>query len=123
MMHFKSFLSFNKKAFSTLAIACCSSLLFAQMPTNGLDVKHYAFYISLNDSNNIIYGKAVITTGFTEKLNQVQLDLVNKNEAGKGMSVTEVLKNNMPMHFVQDAQHLLIDDNCSPGMENTYTIN
>ncbi len=123
MMHFKPSFFLNKKIVTTLFIVFSCTLLFAQMPTNGLDVKHYAFNISLNDSNNMIYGKAFITTGFTKKINQVQLDLANKNTAGKGMSVTEVLKNNMPLHFTQDAQYLVIDDNCSPGMENTYTIN
>jgi len=121
-MHVTSPVFLQKKILSSIFLACCSSFLFAQMPDNGLDVQHYAFHISLNDSNNIIYGKALVTTGFTENIHQVKLDLANKNKDGKGMRVTEVLKNNMPLHFTQDAQHLLVDDTCSPGMENTYTI-
>lgn len=113
---------FQKKVFPVLIAIFCSSFLYAQIPTNGLDVKHYEFNITLNDSNNIIEGKAVITTAFTKDENKVQLDLVNKNNEGKGMTVLSVIKNNAPLHFSQDAQHLIIDDKGMPGNENTYTI-
>lgn len=111
-----------KKIISLSVFLLSGPFLFAQMPTNGLDVKHYKFYIVLNDSNNVIMGTAQITTGFTEKENTVRLDLVNKNEEGKGMNVTSVLKNGIDLEYKQDSQHLIIFDNGTPGQENTYTV-
>jgi aminopeptidase N len=111
-----------KKIISLSVFLLSSAFLFAQMPTNGLDVKHYTFYIVLNDSNNVIKGTAQITTGFTEKVNNVWFDLMNKNEEGKGMRVTSVLKNGVDLEYKQDFQHLIIADKGNPGQENTYTI-
>jgi aminopeptidase N len=111
-----------KKYFTTLSVLLFGSVLFAQIPTNGLDVKHYTFYVVLNDSNNVIRGTAQVTTGFTEKENTVRLDLVNKNKDGKGMRVTSVLKNGVDLEYEQDQQHLIISDTGTPGNENTYTI-
>ncbi|MEO6814494.1 MAG: M1 family metallopeptidase [Ginsengibacter sp.] len=114
---------YSKKFLGTLITFFCASVVFAQIPTNGLDVKHYSFTITLNDSNNIIRGNAEITTGFTHDENKVLFDLVNKNEDGKGMVVTTVTKNNIPIHFSQDAQHLIIHDTALAGTEKTYIIN
>ena len=111
-----------KKIVSTFAILLCGIFLFAQMPTNGLDVKHYSFFIALNDSNNIINGKAEITTAFLKPENEVVFDLVNKRNDGKGMTVTSVSKNGSNVNFEQDNQHLIIQDKGNPGSENIYTI-
>ena len=121
---YKDFCSYysQRKYFIVIVALLWSSLLYAQLPTNGLDVKHYAFSIILNDSNNIIKGTAVITTVFTENKDNVRLDLVNKNNDGKGMTVLSVTKNNVPLHFTQDSQHLIINDKGMPGKEYTYTI-
>ena len=93
-----------------MALLLFSKALFAQLPANGLDVKHYDFFIRLNDSNNIIQGKAVITTGFSKPVSEVVFDLVNKRNDGKGMSVSNVIKNGAKINFRQDSQHLIIKD-------------
>ncbi|MGS0747663.1 M1 family metallopeptidase [Halpernia sp. GG3] len=113
----------QKKYFIVFLGLLCNSFLSAQLPTNGLDVKHYAFNISLNDNNNIIKGTAVITTGFSDNENNIVFDLVNKNPEGKGMTVLSVTKNNQILEFSQDAQHLIINDKGILGQENTYTVN
>ena len=114
----------NQKSSFLLFLTLISTIcLHAQLPTNGLDVKHYAFNIKLNDSTNVIKGKTIITTGFTKNENNITLDLVNKNAEGKGMSVLSVTKNNQTLEFSQDAQHLIINDKGILGQENTYTIN
>src|SRR5690242_19262398 len=115
-------LSCFKKYFATLIALLFATILFAQIPTNGLDVKHYTFSLKLNDSNNIIVGAAQVTTGFTQKENTIRLDLANKNKDGKGMRVTSVLKNGINLKYQQDSQHLIISDTGTPGNENTYTI-
>ncbi len=111
-----------QKIFTGFAALLFASSLFAQIPTNGLDVKHYTFRIGLNDSTNIVAGKAEITTAFLKPENQVVLDLVNKNEDGKGMTVTSVSKKGVAIKFEQDSQHLILDDKGKPGKENTYSI-
>lgn len=108
--------------FIVLLSSLSSPYFFAQLPTNGLDVKHYAFNISLNDSTNIIKGKAIITTAFTKNEDQIVFDLINKNADGKGMTVLSVTKNNKNLEFSQDAQHLIINDKGFVGKENTYSI-
>ena len=111
-----------RKLFVTVVASFLVSSLFAQMPTNGLDVKHYTFNITLNDSNNIIKGEAQITTGFLKPENEVTFDLVNKNKYGKGMTVTGVFKKGTKETFEQDDQHLIIHDKGKPGEENVYSI-
>jgi aminopeptidase N len=111
-----------KKILTSLITIFIVSTLFAQMPTNGLDVKHYTFNIILNDSNNSINGKADITIGFLKHEKEVTLDLVNKNEEGKGMTVTSVTKNGKAIKFKQDAGHLIIEDKGNPGEEKSYSV-
>ncbi len=113
---------YMKKILSTLVMLFSGIYLFAQVPTNGLDVKHYSFSIGLNDSNNIINGQAKITTAFLKPENQVVFDLVNKSDDGKGMTVSSVTKNGVAVKFQQDPQHLIIEDKGNPGKENTYQI-
>lgn len=113
---------FFKNCLTTLMALICASVLFAQMPVNGLDVKHYSFSITLNDSNNIIKGKAEITTGFTKDESKVIFDLVNKNKDGKGMTVTAVTKTGAAINFSQDTQHLTINDGGLAGTKNSYII-
>ena len=96
--------------------------LSAQILRNGLDVKHYRFNITLNDTNNIIKGNAVITTRFAKNERQVIFDLVSKNKDGKGMTVTSVTRNGIALNFVQDSQHVMIKDERIKGEKNTYNI-
>jgi aminopeptidase N len=110
----KSLLIFITSLFATY--------VFAQIPTNGLDVKHYDFSITLNDSNNIIKGNAQNTTAFIKDENQIVFDLVNRNKDGKGMTVTSVTKNGIALNFSQDSQHLFIQDEGLKGKENIYNI-
>lgn len=112
----------SKRNFGVLVLVFIANYLFAQLPTNGLDVKHYTFYIFLNDSNNIIRGKAEITTRFTKNEKKVIFDLVAKNAAGKGMSVISVGRDNNPIQFYQDSQHLVINEKMQAGSEATYDI-
>lgn len=114
---------YPKQLFCIFLSLFFGNILFAQIPTNGLDVKHYSFYITLNDSNNIIKGRAIIATGFLKPENEVIFDLVNKKNDGKGMTVTSVSRNDSKIIFEQDSQHVIIYDKGTPGKENIYTIN
>lgn len=111
-----------KKYFATFFAFLFATISFAQIPTNGIDVKHYSFSIILNDTNNIIKGNAKITTRFTKDEKEIVFDLANKNDAGKGMTVSSVLKNNVAINFNQDSQHLFIHDAVLKGDQNSYNI-
>ncbi len=112
----------SKKCLITLIALLPGSLIYGQIPDNGLDVKHYNFSLRLNDSDNVILGKAQITTEFTKDESRVVFDLVNKNNEGKGMSVLSVTKNGIALNFSQDAQHLFITDGVKKNQENIYSI-
>ena len=91
--------------FFLLIIACIQ--LFAQ--NKAIDVQHYRFEISLNDSNNIIQGKAGIDFIAKQNADKVFFDLVNLNKAtGDGMKVLQVAENGRELKFDQDKNHLNI---------------
>ncbi|MGN6530327.1 MAG: M1 family metallopeptidase, partial [Ginsengibacter sp.] len=113
---------FFKKILLVLFLFFYVANVFAQIPANGLDVQHYRFSIALNDSTNIIKGNAAITTSFTQNEKPVIFDLVNKNKDGKGMTVTSVTKHGIAINFLQDSQHLIINDKGLKGRVNTYDI-
>ena len=55
-----------------------------------VDVIHYHFAISVNDSTDIIVGKACIVVKFLKPVDSISFDLINVNILGKGMKVTGV---------------------------------
>ena len=88
----------NKNILSSIIISIfflffIGTKVFGQIPSNGLDVRHYAFSIILNDSNKLIKGNAKITTTFTKNVKEIIFDLANKKENEKGMTVLSVTKN------------------------------
>src|SRR5690348_6120990 len=98
----------NKKLLVLTLLTLFSFRLFAQLnPT--LDVQHYRFSIQLNDSNNIIKAEAQITISFLQDVNEIKLDLVQKQSDGQGMTVTSVKQNESNINFVQDPQHVIIN--------------
>ena len=80
-------------------IACRT--LYAQNKL--IDVQHYRFEISLNDSNNIIRGKANYRLQDRSKPpDMVFFDLVAPVDSnGKGMKVSRVSENNKGLKFTQ----------------------
>lgn len=105
-----------------LCASLCSMVVWAQVPSNGVDVKHYYFRLGLYDTTNTIKGEADIIMSFTRDVPSVQLDLVRKNAEGKGMTISSVTKNQLPVSFEQDPQHLIIHDKGMKGIPCTYTI-
>ena len=74
-----------------------------------IDVQHYRFAISLNDSNNIIHGNAGIDFIAKQNDDKVYFDLVSLDKAtGEGMKVLHVLENERELKFDQDKNHLNI---------------
>ena len=55
-----------------------------------IDVLHYRFEIGLNDTSDIITGKASITLRFLKETDQLQLDLASAKE-NKGMAISSLM--------------------------------
>jgi len=108
----------HKLALSVLLISC--TRLSAQNPA--IDVRHYDFSLTLNDSNNIIRGEAAVTLQFTQPASEVILDFTNKTAEGKGMTVSSVTEDKKSIPFTQNAQQLIIHGKGAPGQPHTYHI-
>lgn len=90
-----------------LLFAIAYNTIFAQ--NKAIDVQHYRFEISLNDTNNIIHGKATITLKTREADNMIYFDLKGFNDStGNGMKVWQVSENNKDLKFSQDSGHVNI---------------
>jgi aminopeptidase N len=94
----------------------------AQVYNPVIDVQHYDFSLTLNDSTNNIRGEAAIAVQFKEDAREFALDLTEKNSAGKGMTVLSVKEGSQKVRFSQDSQHVVLHTGGKAGARHTYTI-
>jgi aminopeptidase N len=74
-----------------------------------LRVDHYTFRISLSDSTNEIEGQATVELHFVASgVQRIDLDLVQKQPDGKGMSVSSVTSRGQPLRYEQINNRLRI---------------
>jgi aminopeptidase N len=108
-----------------LIVSCflITTTAFAQTTFKGIDVQHYSFAITLNDNNDTIKGQAAITIKFLQDVSPVQVNLVKKNSAGKGMLVSSVTENGKSLSFTQDSDVVNITSLAKTNTIHTYTIN
>ena len=90
-----------------------------------IDIKHYTFQLEVNDSTNIITGKASIQILFKKSIADFELDLANKNSSGQGMDVASVLLNGKPLFFEHqnDKLRIIFKDLPSADEQLTFEIN
>ncbi len=79
-----------RRLFFLLATVLPLWVCAAAAPQDGIDVQHYTFRLTLNDSTNILSGEATVDILFRKELAVVQLDLASRNAQGQGMTVREV---------------------------------
>jgi aminopeptidase N len=96
--------------------------LQAQTYNPVIDILHYDFSISVNDSNDRICGQAVIALEFRENASSFSLDLTGRNKNGKGMTVSSVKEGGKTITFSQDSNRLILHAPGSIGSNHTYTI-
>jgi aminopeptidase N len=90
---------------------------------NEIDIQHYIFNLKLNDTTDIIEGKAIISIKFLKAVNQFQLDLKAKDEsAGKGMFVQNITENDKEIAFQQDGEKLNISPSDTPKIGDVLTF-
>ncbi len=76
-----------------------ASNCFSQAKLSVIDVQHYIFDLQLSDSTDNIIGKTTVDIKFLKRTSSFQLDLVNKNTGGKGMTVNKIIENNKELIF------------------------
>ena len=109
--------------FPVFFIAIGGNIAVAQ--NKAIDVQHYRYEISLNDSNNIIRGKAGIDFIAKQSASNVYFDLVALNDSnGKGMKVLHVSENDKELKFTQEKEHVNIffDSPLPLGVQENVTI-
>ena len=90
-----------------------------------IDIKHYAFSLTLSESTDVIKTKANITFLLKkENIRQLRLDLVNKKEIdGKGMLVLKVESNGILLKYIHKDDVLLVDlTSISTNIDHSVTI-
>src|SRR5687767_2268899 len=90
-----------------------------------IDVQHYKFSIALNDNNDSIYGKSEITVKFLQPASDIEFDLKQTGEGGKGMLVDRGAGRNV-RGFVRnqpgDKIKIILSQPAKTGDTVTYSI-
>jgi len=105
-----------------IAVIAIQTIHAQQLPDTTIDVQHYRFSLTLNDSNNIIKGEAIVTIKFLQDVGTVKLDLVQQKPDGKGMLVNAVMQDGKAVGFIQDVQHIIIQSAAKVGQVTSYAI-
>lgn len=87
-----------------------------------IDVQHYDFSITINDSNNTITAHAAILVRFLQPVNSIKLDLINRNVQGKGMAVNGVVQDGAPLLFEHNGDILKINLRKPIALNDTATF-
>jgi len=98
-----------------ISITLCSFDNYKPDPL--VDIIHYKFGISLNDSTDIIQGNAEITLKSKGTVRSISFDLKNINQSGKGMEVSAVSLNKPGYTWSHSGNKLtiLLDEPASEG--------
>ncbi len=87
-----------------------------------LDVQHYAFSLTLNDTSEEIRGIALVKIQFRQAVSAFYLDLKNKQRTGIGMAVSAVLLDNNPLKWQHQNDRLTIQLPQLARLDTTYTF-
>jgi aminopeptidase N len=97
------------KSLLLLLFAIPSCLCVANTPDlEKIDIKHYSFRIELNDSTDIIAGTAEISLISKKGVVESELDLISKNQQGKGMEVTAITWKGSALRFTHQHDKIKI---------------
>jgi aminopeptidase N len=91
---------------------------------NNIDVLHYQFGIELSDSSDIIRGRALVQVKFLENSSRFFLQLVSRNEKGKGMIAYRVLREGEAVSSAHghDTLSIFLSSPASKDEISTYEI-
>lgn len=91
-------------------------------PDPNVDVVHYEFNISINDSCDVISGRTIINLKFSGIVRSFVFDLKNLNPSGKGMKVSSVTFNGVPAVWLHQNNTLTVTPDASSLKGNTAVI-
>jgi aminopeptidase N len=98
-----------KKIFIFLFFVCQLAKATDPYPKNSaIDVIHYIFQLEVNDSTDVMVGKASITIFFKKSISDFELDLANQDASRKGMKVLEVLLDGKKIAYSHSKDRLKI---------------
>jgi len=87
-----------------------------------LDVQHYVFSLQLNATDANVKGSALVTIRFRKEVSEFQLDLVKKDAAGKGMTVSAVSENGHAFQFEHNKESLTIRFPRATKLDDVHTF-
>ena len=98
-----------KNIFIFLFFVCPFTWASDPYPKNiAIDVIQYIFQLEVNDSTDVIVGRASVSIRFKKSIAEFELDLFNKDASGKGMEVQEVLMSGKRLPFIHKNNRLKI---------------
>lgn len=111
----------------TLLLTVFVTIVYALDPyprQEAIDVEHYVFQVELNDSNDVVSGKAEIRIRFRKAVQEFFLDLAAPSSDGSGMTVRSVAAGEQPLPFQHTGDKLTITlpTTASPGEVLTVTV-
>ena len=112
----------QKKYSFFLFILLGSFIAKAQDQAQSIDVQHYNFSLQLNDANDTIKGQATVRIRFLKDVNSFQLNLVKRNDKGRGMLVSAVMEEGKSVSFGQDSNDINIEAAAIAGSTHNYII-
>lgn len=75
---------------------------------NSIDILSYRFEIELNDTSDLIGGRAEVEVRFLKELDSFYLDLAGKNAEGKGMLIKEIWEENKKAQYLHQENRIVI---------------
>jgi len=117
----KSFLSFITICFFSTGLSARDDYKINPL----IDIIHYEFNISVNDTCNIIVGSAKITLKFNGPVLSFDLDLKNIDSNGKGMTIKSVTcsTGNIKWYHSNDKVNITLDSQVVAGTTGEVDIN
>ncbi len=102
---------YKKPLLQILFFFICGNLFSKDpYPKNpNIDILNYSFELHLNDSTDVIYGTANINLNIKPNEERVRLDLISKNNEGKGMSIESILFNGKEVPYTHVDNVINID--------------
>jgi len=114
-----------RKIFIFLAFVSFSLKASDPYPKNdAIDVIQYIFQLEVNDSTDVIAGKASVTILFKKPIHEFELDLVSKDASAGGMEVQHVLLNeNLAYTHRNNRLKIVLPAAANAGDRFTFQIN
>jgi aminopeptidase N len=107
----------------SLLLAAFVSKATDRYPKNeAIDIKHYHFFLEVNDSTNVIYGEASLSIFFKKPISTFSIDLATKDDSGKGMNVSEVSVNGLKLLYAHAGSRLKITMPSAAKASTTLTF-